>query len=61
MKTPSESELAQSVEKQPGLLDAVAAKRIAALNAELAGLKSEAARLAAGIEELSPSGNAGIV
>ena len=55
-----EHELAQLVEKQPGLLDTVAAKRIAALETELAELKTEAARLAAEIGELSPEGGAGI-
>jgi hypothetical protein len=49
------------VEKQPGLLDAVAAKRIAALDAALAGLKTEAARLAAEIGELTGEAASGIV
>jgi cell division protein FtsB len=49
------------VEKQPGLLDAVTAKRIAALDAELAGLKTEAARLAAEIGELADEAASGIV
>ena len=49
------------MEKQPGLFDAVAAKRIAALDAELAELQAEAERLAAEIGELSPDGGAGIV
>jgi DNA polymerase-3 subunit epsilon len=61
LRESAEYELAQLVEKQPGLLDTVAAKRIAALDVELAELKTEAARLAAEIEELTPSGNAGIV
>ena len=52
---------AMSRVNQPGLLDAVAAKRIAALDAELAGLKAEAARLAVEVEELTPAKNAGIV
>jgi hypothetical protein len=52
---------AMSRVNQPGLLDAVAAKRIAALDAELAGLKAEAARLAVEVEELTPANNAGIV
>ena len=60
LRESAEHELAQLVEKQPGLLDAVAAKRIAALDTELAGLQTEAAWLAAEIEELTPSGNAGI-
>ena len=45
LRESAEYELAQLVEKQPDLLDAVAARRIAALEAELAELKSEAARL----------------
>ena len=61
LRESADYELAQLVEKQPGLLDAVAAKRITALDAELAGLKTEAARLAAEIGELSPGGGAGIV
>ena len=48
------------MEKQPGLLDAVAAKRIAALDAEAAGLQTEAARLAVEIAELAGDGGAGI-
>ena len=48
------------MEKQPGLLDAVAAKRIAALDAEAAGLQTEAARLAVEIAELTGDGGAGI-
>ena len=60
LRESTEYELAQLVEKRPGLLDPVAAKRIAALDAELSELKTEAARLAAEIEELTPSGNAGI-
>ncbi len=60
LRESAEHELAQLVEKQPGLLDAVAAKRIAVLDAELAELKAEAARLAAEIAELSPDGGAGI-
>jgi hypothetical protein len=54
-------ELAQLVEKQPGLLDAVAARRIAALDAALAGLKTEAARLAAELGELTGEAASGIV
>jgi hypothetical protein len=42
------------------LLDAVAAKRIAALDAELVGLTTEAARLAVEIGELTGDGGAGI-
>ncbi len=61
LRESAEYELAQLVEKQPGLLDTVAGKRIAALDAELAELKTEAARLATQIEELAPDGNAGIV
>jgi hypothetical protein len=53
LRESAEYELAQLVEKRPGLLDTVAAKRIAALDAELAGLKAEAARLAAEIGELT--------
>jgi hypothetical protein len=60
LRESAEYELAQLVEKQPGLLDAVAAKRIAALDAELVGLKTEAARLAAEIGELTGDGGAGI-
>ena len=60
LRESAEDELAQWVEKQPGLLDAVAAKRIAALDAELVGLKTEAARLAAEIGELTGDGGAGI-
>ncbi len=60
LRESAEYELAQLVEKQPGLLDAVAAKRIAALDAELAGLKTEAARLAVEIGELTGDGEAGI-
>ena len=61
LRESAEYELAQLVEKQPGLLDAVAAKRIAALDAELAELNAEAARLAAEIGELTGDGGAGIV
>ena len=60
LRESAEYELAQLVEKQPGLLDAVAAKRIAALDAELAELNAEAARLAAEIGELTGDGDAGI-
>ena len=64
LRESAEYELAQLAEKQPGLLDAVAAKRIAALDAELAGLKAEAARLAVEIAELTAEltgdGGAGI-
>ena len=48
------------MEKQPGRLDAVAAKRITAIETELAELKTEAARLAAAIGELTGDGGAGI-
>ena len=61
LRESAEYELAQLVEKQPGLLDAVTAKRIAALDAELAGLKTEAARLAAEIGELAGEAASGIV
>ena len=61
LRESAEYELAQLVEKQPGLLDAVAAKRIAALNAEVAELNAEAARLASEIGELNSGGDAGIV
>ncbi len=61
LRESAEYELAQLVEKQPGLLDAVAAKRIAALDVELAELKTEAARLAVEIGELAGGGGAGIV
>ena len=60
LRESAEYELAQLVEKQPGLLDAVAAKRIAALDAELAELKTEAARLAAEIGELTGEAASGI-
>ena len=60
LRESAEYELAPLVEKQPGLLDTVAAKRIAALDAELAELKTEAARLAAEIGELTGDGCAGI-
>ncbi len=64
LRESAEYELAQLVEKQPGLLDAVAAKRIAALDAEVAELKTElkteAARLAVKIGELTGGGGAGI-
>ena len=60
LRESAEYELAQLVEKQPGLLDAVAAKRIAALDAEMAGLNAEAARLAVEIAELAGDGGAGI-
>ena len=53
LRESAEYELAQLVEKQPGLLDTVAAKRIAALEAELAELKTKAERLATEIEELT--------
>ena len=53
LRESAEYELAQLVEKQPALLDAVAAKRIAALDAELLELKTDAARLAAEIGELT--------
>ena len=60
LRESAEYELARFVEKQPGLLDTVAAKRIAALDAELVGLTTEAARLAAEIGELAGDGGAGI-
>ena len=60
LRESAEYELAQLVEKQPGLLDAVTAKRIAALDAELVGLTTEAARLAVEIGELTGGGGAGI-
>ncbi len=53
LRESAEYEMAQLVEKQPGLLDTVAAKRIAALEAELADLKTKAERLATEIEELT--------
>ena len=61
LRESAEYELAQLVEKQPSLLDAVAAKRIAALDADQAALKAEAARLAAEIGELTGEAASGIV
>jgi len=61
LRESAEYELAQLVEKKPGLLDAVAAKRIAALDAAMAELKTNEARLAAEIGELTGEAASGIV